>query len=126
MKPEFIPCFLCGVSISVRYSKTSRPYFICDPCGLQAFVRREKGIRALNGIIEELNGPGSKIKRRAKDCFELLSLVSQYREIQMQLTGIEKEKGWDGFIAGEEELISTELKLKNELEIIRGRLSKIK
>ena len=42
---EKIPCFLCGGLVLVKYSKRGKPYFICDPCGVQAFIRRDEGIK---------------------------------------------------------------------------------
>jgi len=43
MEIEKIPCFLCGYSIEVKNTVKGKPYFICDPCGLQAFIRITKG-----------------------------------------------------------------------------------
>ncbi len=42
-----IECFLCGRELPVKLAKTGKPYFICDPCGVQAFVRRQEGIARL-------------------------------------------------------------------------------
>lgn len=44
-------CFLCGRKLEVRSSKKGRPYFICDDCGLQVFVRGDKGISRLAEIV---------------------------------------------------------------------------
>src|SRR5206468_3161659 len=34
-----IPCFLCSQEIRQRKDKNQKPYFICDPCGVQIFIR---------------------------------------------------------------------------------------
>ena len=45
--------FLCGRWPDVRISKKGRPYFICDPCGMQVFVRGNKGIERLKEKVRE-------------------------------------------------------------------------
>jgi hypothetical protein len=46
-----IPCFLCGTRLEKRTDKNHKPYLVCDPCGLQAFVRRKLGIDRLDHLI---------------------------------------------------------------------------
>jgi hypothetical protein len=56
VKPDrpkaYIPCFLCGEGAEIKYSKKDKPYFICDPCGLQAFIRKDRGISKLGGLTK--------------------------------------------------------------------------
>jgi len=47
MEAEKIPCFLCGNQIEVKNTIKGKPYFICDLCGLQTFIRRARGIEKL-------------------------------------------------------------------------------
>jgi transcription elongation factor Elf1 len=46
------PCPLCGRGLEVRESKKQKPYVVCDPCGVQLFVRSQEGISAFNRLIE--------------------------------------------------------------------------
>lgn len=46
LKPFFV-CPLCNESVRVKQSKKGLPYIICNDCGVQMFVRYEKGIRRL-------------------------------------------------------------------------------
>ena len=48
-----VKCFLCGRWPDVRISKKGRPYFVCDPCGMQVFVRGNKGIERLKKQVRE-------------------------------------------------------------------------
>lgn len=50
-----IPCFLCGKSICVKLTKNDKPYFICDDCGLQVFVRYKPGIRILKRLLRTIS-----------------------------------------------------------------------
>lgn len=51
-KNQYIPCFLCGGKLRVKFTKNEKPYFICDPCGLQVFVRCKPGISKLKTLLE--------------------------------------------------------------------------
>jgi hypothetical protein len=42
-KKEF-PCPLCGAGLPILTSKRGKPYFICNLCGVQIFVRGKAGI----------------------------------------------------------------------------------
>lgn len=46
-------CFLCNRSVDIRLSKKGRPYFICDDCGIQVFVRGDKGIKCLAKRVQD-------------------------------------------------------------------------
>lgn len=50
---KLVKCFLCGRWPDVRISKKGRPYFVCDPCGMQVFVRGDKGIERLKKQVRE-------------------------------------------------------------------------
>jgi hypothetical protein len=47
------PCPLCEEGLDVRESKKGKPYVICNPCGVQLFVRGEKGIRRFEQLLEK-------------------------------------------------------------------------
>lgn len=51
--PENIPCFLCGDFQKIKLSKTNKPYFICDSCGIQTFIRKTEGVNRLNNLISD-------------------------------------------------------------------------
>lgn len=45
------PCPICGTGLDVRDSKKRKPYVVCDPCGVQMFVRSPSGIERFNGLV---------------------------------------------------------------------------
>src|SRR5215472_9097655 len=49
-----IPCFLCGSDLPIRTDKNKKRYFICDHCGVQAFVRKSEGISRLEDLLKSL------------------------------------------------------------------------
>jgi len=47
---KVIPCFLCSQELEQRKDKHAKPYFVCDPCGMQIFVRGRQGIKNLGEL----------------------------------------------------------------------------
>jgi hypothetical protein len=50
-------CPLCKQELERRTDKNQKPYFVCDDCGTQFFVRRPAGIHRLEAL---LNAPEVK------------------------------------------------------------------
>ena len=46
-----IRCFLCDEQVLVKRTRKKKPYIVCDRCGLQMFVRYEKGIKRLKDKV---------------------------------------------------------------------------
>ncbi len=47
-----INCFLCQRHLEVRTSKKNKPYLVCNDCGIQVFVRFEKGMKRLERLLK--------------------------------------------------------------------------
>jgi transcription elongation factor Elf1 len=47
------PCPVCALPREVRVTKKRKPYLICDPCGVQLFIRGPAGIAEFNRLIEQ-------------------------------------------------------------------------
>jgi DNA-directed RNA polymerase subunit RPC12/RpoP len=60
----FYPCFLCAKKLDLRISKTEKPYFICDDCGVQIFFRRKKGIELLHQLLDKAKKQLGKKRKR--------------------------------------------------------------
>ena len=110
-----IPCFLCGNSIEVKNTIKGKPYFICDPCGLQAFIRRAKGIEKLR---EWMEGKGEVFKKRSGGM--LLEWVSQLEDVKAKLEDVEDKRG----IFPDEDTKLVISALKAEIEEIKNRIKK--
>ncbi len=49
---RMFPCPLCSEPCEVRLTKKNKPYVICDPCGIQLFIRGPVGINAFERVVE--------------------------------------------------------------------------
>jgi len=48
---ETLPCQLCKHDLERRTDKKGKPYFVCDECGTQLFIRYRAGISRLEKIM---------------------------------------------------------------------------
>ena len=53
---QMFPCPVCTEAREVRLTKKDKPYIVCDPCGVQVFVRGPFGIAAFNTLLDRANG----------------------------------------------------------------------
>ena len=52
LRKEF-RCPLCKEWLEIKVSKKDLPYVICDTCGVQMFIRYEKGAKRLKKLVEK-------------------------------------------------------------------------
>ena len=50
-KSQF-PCPVCMEPREVRITKKKKPYVVCDPCGIQLFVRGSAGIETFTKLVD--------------------------------------------------------------------------
>lgn len=53
---RLFPCCVCGEAREVGTTKKDKPYLICDPCGVQVFVRGKAGIRRFEELVADAAG----------------------------------------------------------------------
>lgn len=56
-KTATLPCALCGRLLDQRADKNSKPYFVCEPCGTQFFIRGATGRERLAAILHSAEAP---------------------------------------------------------------------
>ena len=52
LKGKPVRCFLCSGQLQIRLTKKNRPYWICNDCGTQVFIRGDKGIARLKVLVK--------------------------------------------------------------------------
>jgi uncharacterized membrane protein YccC len=81
-----IPCFLCGTQLHLRTDKNGKVYVICDPCGLQAFVRRKQGMARLKLLQSSLDR--AAIVRRPDILFRIQAILQEIEDLKKEIRGI--------------------------------------
>jgi len=55
---RMFPCPVCTEPREVRVTKKDKPYLICDPCGVQLFIRGPAGVDEFNRLLGHINRDG--------------------------------------------------------------------
>jgi len=84
-----IPCFLCGKKLNQRTDRNFKPYFICDPCGVQIFIRRKQGIGNLSELIRTLRGKDLTFREHARVLYKIQAILAEIRGIKSELTSLD-------------------------------------
>ena len=88
------PCPTCGQKHGVRKDKNGKPYLVCDPCGVQMFVRGKQGIENLHQLIEILRQHDLPFREHARVLHEIQAMVTEIRGLEKEL---EKLDGFEFF-----------------------------
>ncbi len=83
-----IPCFLCSQELRLRRDKHKKPYFVCDPCGMQIFVRGRQGIENLAQLIETIREHDFPFREHARILHEVQSILSELRGLHKELEAL--------------------------------------
>jgi predicted RNA-binding Zn-ribbon protein involved in translation (DUF1610 family) len=49
---RMFPCPVCATVRPVKQTKKAKPYVVCDPCGIQLFIRGPAGIAAFEKLAD--------------------------------------------------------------------------
>ena len=92
---QFLPCFLCGAKLAKRISKKNhKPYFVCNPCGIQLFIRREHGIGLLDKLLLASDKSELPFKQRAEELAKIQALLTEINGIKQQIDRLKSQTGF--------------------------------
>ena len=117
-----IPCFLCSQKLEQRTDKHEKPYFVCDPCGVQMFVRGRQGIENLAELIATLREHDFPFREHAATLFRIQALLTEIRGIKKE---IEKLDSVFEIFSKDEHRERTRELLNQRIETLLERLERI-
>ena len=83
---SFLPCILCGRKLEKRTSKKNgKPYFVCDPCGIQLFVRRQQGIEKLEEVFKNIEKAQIPLRVHARHLNEIQALLKEIEGVKAEI-----------------------------------------
>jgi hypothetical protein len=92
---QFLPCFLCGAKLEKRISKKNhKPYFVCNPCGIQLFIRRDHGIQLLDKLLRASDKNELPFKQRAEELAKIQALLTAIDGTKAQLERMQAQVNW--------------------------------
>ena len=94
------PCVLCASPLPVRRDKHGKPYFVCDPCGMQLFIRRAAGQERLEAAIQGM-ASAPKWQQRPPTLLRVRYLIAEAEELGRTIRNLE---GQQGFVSVDKDL----------------------
>jgi hypothetical protein len=126
----FLPCLLCTEKLEKRIDKNRKPYFVCNPCGIQLFIRRQHGIALLEKLLRDVSKNELPFRQRAEEVHKIQALLTEINGVKQQIERLERQKGF--FFPDQDKIRACNLlriKLKNlfeELEQLAKKDARIK
>lgn len=117
-----IPCFLCGKPSKVKKTKTNKPYFICDDCGLQSFIRYKAGIRKFRRLLLSLAEKDRKFLNINKSSYETLTLIARLNDLRDDLALAKNNELLSDYLLSDTESEMAEKALEREIRVVRKAL----
>lgn len=117
-----IPCFLCGRTLKVKMTKSDKPYFICDTCGLQAFIRYKSGIRHFTELLYSLAEDGEILMSINESSFKVVNLVSRLNELNKKLDQLRENKSLTDYFRSDTEFELAEKALEKNIRAVKKAL----
>ncbi|MGA2979619.1 MAG: hypothetical protein ABSD76_08515 [Terriglobales bacterium] len=117
-----IPCFLCTHELRQRKDKNRKPYFVCDPCGVQIFVRGRQGIENLSQLIETLKERDFPFREHAHTLHEIQAILTEMRGIKKEIKSLDSVLD---IIREDEHKQRARVLLEKRIEKLLGRLDLI-
>ena len=108
-----IPCFLCGNKLDQRISKNEKPYFICDPCGIQLFVRRKQGIELLDKYMNSFKRGEITFQEHSRSVAKIHGILVEINGVKKEIEMLENEMG---FLFPDSDKVAARDALKKRLE----------
>jgi hypothetical protein len=94
----FIPCFLCSTDLEIRSDKHKKPYFICDHCGVQAFVRKDTGIAQLEKLLRNLRTQDFQFAKHKESFLQICAVLNEIDDLKRE---IEKQESKSRFFSSD-------------------------
>lgn len=96
---QMFPCPVCTGPREVKITKKDKPYIVCDPCGVQLFVRGPAGVAAFDRLIQR--GSQDDLWTRLREMERRYRLRCSECGHQFWIeSGLIETSGWDGSLRG--------------------------
>ena len=112
------PCPLCGAGLPILASKRKKPYFICNHCGVQVFVRGKVGIARLR----DLANSGILVSGKEESALHGINLYRRLEQLKLQRHDLERKRG---IFFSDENVENTIRIVDAEMKKVEGELARI-
>lgn len=117
-----LPCFLCGKSLALRADRNGKSYFICDPCGVQCFIRRAAGLERLERLTADLAKRAAIFERGGRTLYEVQSILAEVDGLRAEIKRLDPVTGW---LTGDEKSIRAKQALQKRVDRLIQQLERL-
>ncbi len=89
----YMPCFLCGAKLERRIDKNRKSYFVCNPCGIQLFIRRQHGIELLEKLMRDCEKNEIPFRQQAQQIYKIQALLTEINGTKKQIDRLKAQTG---------------------------------
>jgi len=68
-----------------RKSKVGKPYFVCDSCGIQIFIRKKPGIDRLEQMLRNREQIEIPYTQHSQNIHEIRAILQEIAEVQQEI-----------------------------------------
>ncbi len=90
----FLPCLLCGNDLDLRKTIRQKPYLVCNPCGMQLFVRRPQAAENLQLLIKTLHDREIPMRAHARTLFQISAILQELSGVEHERKKLEESIGF--------------------------------
>jgi predicted RNA-binding Zn-ribbon protein involved in translation (DUF1610 family) len=105
------PCPLCGAGLPILISKRSKPYFTCNSCGVQIFIRGKAGISRLSKLAKG----GILISAREISASYGIMLLNRLEQLNLQRKDLILKRP----------LIFKDINVENAIQLVDGEIENV-
>jgi chaperonin cofactor prefoldin len=103
-------------------AKAHKPYFVCDPCGIQFFVRRKQGIERLDKLLRASERNAIPFQQAAERLYKVQALLGEIDGTKTQISKLNSEIG---FFFVDEDKVRARDALKTRLDVLLKQLDEM-
>jgi len=86
-------CFLCGTKLPKRTDKNKKPYFVCDGCGIQLFIRKKQGMNRLERLFSAFKQNAIPFEKSGQRISEIQAMLDEIDGTKSQIKTLDDEIG---------------------------------
>src|SRR5437868_2257872 len=116
-----LQCWLCGKTLDLRSDKNGKLYVVCNPCGLQVFVRRKDGMDRLQKLCTSLQKMKIELDGHTELLFSIQGILRQIAGLKSEIENLNEK---DDFFFPDEEIIRARNALQGRVDGLLAQLEK--
>ncbi len=119
---QTVPCWLCGKPLDLRVTKGGKFYLVCDPDGIQCFIRRAQGMERVKKLIKHLSQKDYQLQQHAESLFAIQGILQEIEGLQRE---IEKLEDKIGLFFPDKEVIRAQTALEERVGLLLSQLERV-